>query len=395
MRDEPTVSAMAARAVVHAACGRGASLPALCGKVGLDPASLADIDARVGVSTMVALWDEVEKLDPDFGLHLGEVAVSTQYALPWHLLHGSATLGEGIERLAAAWRIFNDIHPPEIVLPPPSEGKDGWIRIATKGSPYPVPRQAIEYAFSWFVSAGRRVTATDFRPKWIAFETPRPTSTEEHDRIYGCPIAWDAEAATIVFTAESLACPTTTGGDPNLVELLGRHVEALLAKLPPPVTGQEYSTKVRAALMPLLPHGAVTIDRIASEVGTSTRSIQRYLREEGTTFQRVLDALRKDVALTYLEDRTRSLAEVALMLGFSDQSTFHRAFVRWTGRTPGDVRRAARSAAGLAATPAMRVEEAARESADRAGRGEPARNEYEVQRERQGAEDTKGDDHGP
>lgn len=342
MRHEPTISVMAARAIVFAAGARGASPAEICARAGVDPAALGDVDGRVTASVMVALWEEGERLDPDFGLHLGEMAVSTQYALPWHLLHGSATLGEGIRRLADAWRVFNDIHPPEIVLPEPSAKADGYIRIVTKGSPFPAPRQAMEYAFAWFVAAGRKATGTEFRPTRITLEHPRPASTREHARIFGCEIVFDAPAASIAFSAESLALPTTTGGDPNLVELLARHAEALIAKLPPGGGQQAYTTKVRAALTPLLPQGDVTVERIADAVGASPRSIQRYLREEGTTFQKVLDGLRRDVALAYLEDRAHSLAEVALLLGFSDQSAFHRAFVRWTGRTPGDVRRAAR-----------------------------------------------------
>ena len=95
-------------------------------------------------------------------------------------------------------------------------------------------------------------------------------------------------------------------------------------------------------MAPRLASGDVTIDQVAGVLGSSARSIQRRLNEERTTFQRVLDDLRKDLASQYLEDRSHPIAEIALLLGFSDQTTFHRAFVRWTGRTPGEVRRSSR-----------------------------------------------------
>ena len=108
MSPEPTIAALAARAVLLAASAHGVSPPELCAKVGLDPATIADVDGRVPVSVMVALWDEVAALYPDFGLHLAEMTMSAQPALPWHLVRASATLGEGIERLVAAWRVCAD-----------------------------------------------------------------------------------------------------------------------------------------------------------------------------------------------------------------------------------------------------------------------------------------------
>lgn len=334
---EPTIAAMAARTIVLAATTHGVSTAELCAKVGLDPEVLADVDGRVPARVMDALWREVAPLDPDLGLHLAETAMA-QSALPWHLLRASATLREGILRLAAAWRIFNDFHPPELVWPA-APGDPFVLRMRTKNTPLAVPRHGAEFAFAWFAIAARRATGVDVVPLEVSFEHAAPSSTGEHERIFRCPITFDADATAIVFSSESMALPTKDGGDPELVQVLERHAESLLAKLP--LRGG-FSSKVRAVMTPLLAGGDVTIDRVAADIGTSTRSVQRRLQEERTSFQRVLDELRKEIAIEYLKDRTRPIAEVALLLGFSDQTAFHRAFVRWTGRTPGDVRRAGR-----------------------------------------------------
>jgi AraC-like DNA-binding protein len=338
MEPDPTLSAMAARAIVLAAARYGVSPPDLCARTGLDPAVLADVDARVPVKVMIALWEAVAPLDADFGLHLAEMAVAAQPALPWHLLRASATLGDGILRLLSAWRIFNDFHPPEVVLPS-AGSEEGILRMRTKDTPYPPPRHAVEFAFGWFVVAARQATGAEVNPRRIAFEHPRPPSLAEHERILRCELKFDADYSEIVFSRDAMSLPTLGGGDTELVMLLERHAEALLAKLPP---RGAFSATVRAALMPLLAAGDVTVERIADKLGASVRSIQRRLRDEGTTFQRVLDELRREVATEYLTSHTHSIAEVALLLGFSDQTAFHRAFVRWTGRTPGEVRRSAR-----------------------------------------------------
>ena len=334
---EPTIAAMAARAIVLAATSHGLSPQDLCAKVGLDPAVMADVDGRVPVRVMIALWREVESLDPDFGLHLAETAMA-QPALPWHLVRASATLKDGILRLVAAWRVFNDIDPAELLLP--ETGTTPTIfRMRTKNTPLVIPRHGAEFVFAWFVVAARRATGVDVTPVEVTFEHPEPPSTAEHERIFRCPITFDSDATAIHFSSESMALPTRDGGDRELVEVLERHAETLLAKLPP---RQAFSSRVRAAMTLLLASGDVTIDRVAADLGMSARSVQRRLQGEATSFQRVLDDLRREIAIEYLKERTSSIAEVALLLGFSDQTAFHRAFVRWTGRTPGDVRRAGR-----------------------------------------------------
>lgn len=329
----PTVAANAARAIGLAASMHGVSPPELYARVGLDPAVVADNDGRVPAPLLFALWKEVAPLDPDFGLHLAG-SDAARPALPWQLLRSSANLKDGLVRLMAAWRLFNDLFPFELVLPNESSNR-AVVQVRTKNTPLVAPRHGAEFMFAWFAIAARRATGVDLEPTLVTFEHRAPSRTEEHARLFGCDVVFDADATAIHFSSEALALPTVGGGDRELVELLERYAETLLAKLP---RRGVWTSRVRAAMAPLLAGGDVTIDRIAKPLGTSARSMQRHLSEEGTTFQRVLDDLRKEAATQYLEDGTRSIADVALLLGFSDQTAFHRAFVRWTGRTPGEIR---------------------------------------------------------
>jgi AraC-like DNA-binding protein len=182
-------------------------------------------------------------------------------------------------------------------------------------------------------------------PTSLAFEHDAPARTAEHERIFGCPVSFGADATSLELSSDDLARPTL-GPDPELADLLHKQADAMVAKLGPPrgagAAFAPHTARVREALTSLLPTGDATIDNVASALGASPRSLQRRLGDEGATFQGVLDELRRELALAYLASDTHAIAEIALMLGFSDQSAFHRAFVRWTGRTPGDVRRARR-----------------------------------------------------
>ena len=86
------------------------------------------------------------------------------------------------------------------------------------------------------------------------------------------------------------------------------------------------------------PNPAVSRAEVARRLHMSERSLQRHLRDEGVRFEALVEGLRRDLAMSYLSDRKMAIAEVAYLLGYSEPSAFHRAFKRWTGTTPGELR---------------------------------------------------------
>jgi AraC-like DNA-binding protein len=94
------------------------------------------------------------------------------------------------------------------------------------------------------------------------------------------------------------------------------------------------AARVRALLLKAMPSGDLDQDGVARSLHQSASTLQRRLRAEGTSFQRLLDATRREQALEYLMEGRHSLANITFLLGFADQSNFTRAFRRWTGKTP-------------------------------------------------------------
>jgi AraC-like DNA-binding protein len=99
-----------------------------------------------------------------------------------------------------------------------------------------------------------------------------------------------------------------------------------------------FAVRVRDSLLSQLPHGAPSKSDVASRLNMTERTLLRRLKEEGTTFAEVFDRLREELAFQYLNHDEMSLSDIAEVLGFSDYGTFSRAFKRWTGRRPSDVR---------------------------------------------------------
>ena len=103
------------------------------------------------------------------------------------------------------------------------------------------------------------------------------------------------------------------------------------------------SARLQSTLSEMLPAGEATVDAAARRMRLSTRSLQRYLREDGTTFQKVLDSTRAELARTYLTSTELNVAEISYLLAYRDPNSFYRAFNAWTGQTPQSVREGAES----------------------------------------------------
>jgi AraC-like DNA-binding protein len=96
--------------------------------------------------------------------------------------------------------------------------------------------------------------------------------------------------------------------------------------------------RVESVLMSMLHTGKASMEAVAEKLAQSRQTLYRNLKEEGVTYEQVLDALRHKLALHFLSDKKVSVNETAYLVGFSDPAAFSRAFKRWTGKSPREVR---------------------------------------------------------
>lgn len=157
-----------------------------------------------------------------------------------------------------------------------------------------------------------------------------PEVAQRYEDFFACPVSFGGTHTSVRFPHSYLGIPMPHR-EPGLRVLLDRQAQALLQALPDP---RAFDKAVQQLLVRLLPEGEVNVDKVAAAMHQSTRTLQRRLAERGMTWQQMLDATRMELARQYLSDRALSVAETALLLGFSEQSAFTRAFKRWTGQTP-------------------------------------------------------------
>lgn len=328
-----TLSMHVVKAIFGGAARHGVAESTLRQRYGMTDEVLHDIDARVPATLVATMWEEVPRMcgREHFGLELGELFARAQRSFGTHMLDASETLGDGLRRVAQFYRVFNDVHP--VNLDVSAHRASLWIDAST--AIIPMPRHAVEFAFAWMIETGRIITDAPVNACEVHFSHSAPPDASAHARVFGCPPRFGAARYEIVLDAQTFSLPTRRP-DPELLQLLERHARELLARLP---KTPEFSSRVRGVLVPMLSQGDVSIERVARGLKLSPRTVQRYLHDEGTSFHGVVDDLRRDVAIERLSKPEASIGEVAFSLGFSDQSAFHRAFVRWTGRTPGQFRR--------------------------------------------------------
>ncbi len=180
---------------------------------------------------------------------------------------------------------------------------------------------------SWLI--GRRIHLLE-----ASFNFPAPSSHNEYKRLFSCDIKFDNGYTGFRFPVKFLK-EKVIQNETTLRTFLKHSPMDLLGK---PDEGNSLVAQIRNIIGDDLSQDLPNFDSIANSLHTSPQTLRRRLKEEGLTYQELKDQMRRDTALYYLEQNDLSIQGVAERLGFSEPSTFHRAFKKWTGMTPGAYR---------------------------------------------------------
>lgn len=196
-------------------------------------------------------------------------------------------------------------------------------------------RAAMESALAEVLHAARGLAQKSFPAERVELaHTNARVPLARHREFFGVSPECGRDEYALVLSRSVVEQPLALA-DAGLSRFLLRHLEQLAGSAVPEATFEE---RVIDAIGRELPSGMPKSARIALRIGTSQRSLQRQLAAAGKTFQELVAATRRTLALRLLKESKHSLAEISFLLGFSEPSAFHRAFKRWTGRTPAEVR---------------------------------------------------------
>lgn len=315
--------------LLDAALDRGVTPGALAIAVGLPADALEPLPAQLSARRYIALLDAGARLanDPQFGLHVGEKVRPATYSAYGMLLLACTSFGHAMELTQRYESLAHDLGRSLLAI----EGAGAhyeWV------SHYPdASRHLAESVYAGIRVFGSWLAGRPLMPHAIRFRHADPGhGSAEYLRVLGVAPSFNALTNCASFDAALLGMPVPNA-DPSLYPVLRQHAERLLEGRAQ--HDDRIVNRVAAALARRLPGGQARLAPVAAELGLSARTLQRKLADASTSFQQVLDAVRYSLAQDYLRRRELGLVDIAILLGFQEQSAFTHAFREWSGMNPG------------------------------------------------------------
>ncbi len=311
----------------------GVDRPNLLRAAKIDETQLRDPDARIPLSAVVRLWQAAAQHvpDPAFGLRLGGDACAREFGLVGYTMALSATVGAALTRLTRYDRIVSE----SLVVHLDTGAEGTWVRVDSEPA-LQAFRPAADARLAALLSVCREIAAAPIAPLTVHLPYRRPADVKEYEKFFRAPLEFGAPATALLLGQDDLARPVSSS-DEVLAGYLDHLAQQILTSL-----GTEHTIRdhVRRLLWSSLSDGVPDLDEVGRRLGMSARTLQRRLRDEGTTFAAVLSGIRQDMARPLLRDGRLAVSEVAYLLGYEDPSSFQRAFRRWSGRSPRAFRQA-------------------------------------------------------
>jgi AraC-like DNA-binding protein len=314
----------------------GFDLKTILARVGIPESALEDTKTRFPKRRFQALWQVASEAtgDPAIALRVSTMVKASALGIIGYLASASESRRNAFELVKGLTPLlWEDV---ECDLETGSEV--AFIRCSTGSSPE-ARRFTTEYAIGLTVTMSRVLGAGRSDPLEARFSYSAPAYADEYERILRLPIRFDAGEDGVLFPI-SMMDSLNPSADAALRQLLEGYAADQLAKIP---TSAQFSQRIRACILSMLPLGGLTADTVAAQFSMSNRTLRRRLQQEATSYQEILDDVRAELAGHYLAKEKRGIDEVAFLLGFSDPSAFTKAFRRWTGQTPANFVRASSS----------------------------------------------------
>ena len=317
----------------------GISTPEVLRRAGLPRDLFEQTRVLVTTSELFALWRAIETVssDPLIGIKLGVETKTERF----HPMGMAALSTQNLVAAAEHMARFKKLTAPEEMLTQLDEEEFSigfrWL-LAVDAE----PQLLMDHCFSWMLSIARHGTGIQLNPLRVEYVQPR-ANLRAIERNLGCQAVGGASRNAIIFRASDATTPFVTR-NAELLDLLAPQFEEQLRQYK---AEDSFIELVRRAIQDRLTGRRPSMDAISQVLHMSSRTLQRRLQESGSSFQRVLDEARHQMARYYLSNSVLELNETAYLLGFEDPNSFGRAFRTWEGIPPSDWRETHRSSAGI------------------------------------------------
>ena len=293
---------------------------------GINPASVTDPNKRIPDDRVQAFYDRIAELipDPNFGLKCEQLWHPTQMGALGYAWMTSSTLRSAFQRLVRFFTIISDLLTVEL-----KETSKSLSLIINIPNLEAVPAFRIDAVMAMLLAMVQSNGGEAFHPQSLTITHPEPEDAGPFYSLFQCPIAFGAKSNSFTISIADADAPRSCSN----TQLALLH-DQLLVKYLADLEKENVVERTKASIIDNLPSGNISDTIVARSLQMSERTLQRRLRDFGTTFKSILNKVREDLANSYIRDSKLTLTEISYMLGFAEMSTFSRAFKRWTGQSP-------------------------------------------------------------
>ncbi len=298
-------------------------------RAGLPSDQLANEGKGVTAAQFFAVWEAFvdEAKRPDLAIFLGRAYAHGPFSSPLFAFSCSPNIEVGLTRLS----LFKPLMGPvELRVKRAATSLD--ITLSSTDAVIPIPGSMAAFELVYFLECSRTFTAEHIIPLEIGIPNKQKNQTEL-DAYFGVK-AQLAEVPTIVLSIEDAERPLVSE-NPGLWAGFEKDLQRQLANQ---TSESRMTTRVKSALLELLPSGQSSVEAVCDRLHVSKRSLQRHLKNEGQSFQTILDSTRSELSLHYLSSSDLRIEEISYLLAYRDPNSFYRAFHGWTGMTPTEAR---------------------------------------------------------
>ena len=297
---------------------------------GIDSADIADFNARIASEKVHAFYTKLANKipNPNFGLDAGKYWHPSQMGALGYAWMTSATLRSSFERLVRFSRTVLGTVDVKI-----EESERGVSLVFDFSKESFAPPFRLNGNRAIILAMIQCNAGHGFYPQAISFSHAKPENERDFDDLFQCPLSFNADVDSLTISLEDADKPRSCSNK-QLAQLNDQVLISYIAKL----DKNNIVENVKLAITESLSEGKCSDSVIASKLFMSQRTIQRRLKEKNTTFKKLLNDVRQELADAYLNDSSLTLTEISFMLGFSEASAFSRAFKRWQGQSPSDYR---------------------------------------------------------
>lgn len=335
MAELPTVSSTLVNLRIQAARNFGVDPVEVYRHANVDGAIFELADEKITIVQENAVWRAIVDASGDehIGLRIGQNFQLSALGVLGYVLMNAGTLGECLRKFCAYEHVIANTYHHNLSL----DNNQLAYEMHVTDCWYPERKYTLDLSMIAVRKVAAELTGNAVEPVRVQFQFDRPADVSAYESAFSpAPVDFACDHSGIFFDKEIADLPII-GSNPEMFAGFERQAAALLRH---EQSRQSYAFKVKQLIVEALKGETPTSESTADRLAMSVRNLQLKLKAEGTSFQKILDEVRRDIAISYLNSRSATKSEIAYLVGFAEVSVFSKAFKKWTGQTPSEFQQA-------------------------------------------------------